>query len=101
MKKKLIGIMGLLWSTVNCVHLALDTSQKIDFTTKRIMMIEKNITQKLNEKAVLEQKLATPNAPDRGTFALLQAKLLTINTDITDLQESITVAKNSAQSLLT
>ena len=103
MKKKILGIIGLLWSTTTCVHLPLDTSQKIDFTNKRIMMIEKTIAQKLNEKAVLEQKLVATNQTPKemGSLALLQGKLLAIDTDITALQESITVAKNSVKSLLT
>lgn len=103
MKKKLIGIIGLLWGTLHCVHLALDTPQKIDFTNKRIMMIEKYLAQKLNEKAVVEGKLVATEqtSKDGGALALLQAKLLALNTDITGLQESMAVAKNSVKSLLT
>ncbi len=102
MKKKLIYATGIFWGTVQCVHLALDTPQKVDFTNKRIMMIEKYITEKLSEKALLEQKvlITKQTSKDVGALALLQTKLTAINIDITDLQHSITVAKNSVKSLL-
>ncbi|MBA3752074.1 hypothetical protein H0X06_04750 [Candidatus Dependentiae bacterium] len=102
MKKKIMWITGFIWGMTNCLHLTLDTPQKIDFTHKRVTMIETTIAHKLQEKSDLEQKLLQAQEPGNndGTTAILQNGLSVVNAEIKNLRDSITVAQNSIKSLL-